>query len=148
MLSYHDDAKTFAHPDQLPFALIPDLQRNFPTIISFHFASTDVRSIAWPPMRGVCGCQFHCKLINILMKIIIQSLSIRRHCLGTLSKHRLFWFPLWFSINMRLYSKLHELEICTFILEICFRGIEKSKLDSRLVTFCMMKVTVLGESQG
>lgn len=49
---------------------------------------------------------------------------------------------------MRLYSKLHEFEICTFILEICFGGIEKSRLDSGLVTFCMMKVTVLGESWG
>ena len=47
---------------------------------------------------------------------------------------------------MRLYSNLHELGKCTFILEMCFGGIEKSRLDSRLVTFWVMKVTVLGES--
>lgn len=34
---------------------------------------------------------------------------------------------------------------CILIL-ICFGSVEKSKLDSRLVTFWMMKVPVLGES--
>lgn len=47
---------------------------------------------------------------------------------------------------MRLYSKLHKLENYTFILEICFRGATKGRLDSGLVAFCMMKITVLGES--
>lgn len=70
---------------------------------------------------------------------------MRGNYLGVPSKHLVLCVS-FFSINMEIYSKLHEFGKCKCILIlICFRGVEKSRLDRTLVTFWMMKVTVLGE---